>query len=121
MPPCTVFIVNHSDDEYVLHDPRAAAAPGPGAAIAVPVCDGEEEDDDDVEEDDAIIEEVQDEYAVSYGVQARKLWCRGASGVAFVQEIKAILATNGGVATNVGGIATAERPRRVAASCPPAS
>ena len=29
-------------------------------------------------------EEVQDEYTVSYGVQTRKLWGRGASGVASV-------------------------------------
>ena len=28
------------------------------------------------------LEEVQDEHSVSYGVQARKLWGRGASGVA---------------------------------------
>ena len=42
-------------------------------------------------------EEVQDEYTVSYGNNTRKLWRSSGSGVAFVQECRAILASLGHV------------------------
>ena len=44
------------------------------------------------------LEEVQDEYTVSFGNKTRKLWA-SAGGVAFVEECRQILGSLGGVVT----------------------